>query len=518
MLFTLLEFIINQFKMGYYKIITYLLGLPEYILSLSYTPMQIIVLLSVISIAIGVVMFFSTLWSVERRKNEGEPIDRMGIAFGINDQSPPTIRIRRPDRKTKVYSDLTGVVIDKMRYSYEIPYMIILRFSIGNRHYVLDHVISEKVVSNKIVMVGEYSCGASLHEDIVDTPYDVTIEYPTNIIGSLNPMYTDELHRLYTRSSIDLSPPLNTEYGDHLQSDLQSLIDSVPGVIDLQTGVRSLIFILCYKILDPGFRSVGLKSIQDLTILMSIHIEMLRMAQLSHLFGDEEDEEVRSYMVDFATSIVTIEDAIRRFVTKNITSQKRRADIFDILNRYTMSLRDVGKSIPLDQNKMEYLDLTTLLENDNDPDSLKKIRHYLDADFKTVALACKMYGEILIKIADPDSHLYDEEVSRLYALLAPLYSFDMTNIVVQVQSINDDIYGIIMNRYLRRIHQAITTSKIDDLIYPLINDIEETDMPNTQGITRGVQEIIQKVWETHGLSRRAINSGNQDTYALLKSV
>jgi hypothetical protein len=509
--------------MGLYSIV-------DHVLSFSYTPLQILGVLAIVGVAIAVVMYFSALWSVERVRNEGTLIqgDKLhfsGMAKADSDSMPLSVTIRRADRDPQ-YLTQSVIEVSEVRYSYEKTYLQIMSFSVGNRHYILDHVLSEKVendkIINKITMVGEYSCSASLTEDIVDRPYEVTIEYIDtiqNTLPYLNRMYADELTNIYFETDFEFLSNETHPYSDHLQAEMTHLRDTMPGLIDPQTSIRSLLFIMFYKMLDPGFRSIGLRSIQNLTLLMSMHIEYLRMSHIDRLSERTDDSDT----IAMIGSIVAIEDSIRRFVSKSVTSKERRADVFDILDRHTRYLRDPNAELDFECSDMSKTDAT---DATNTFDDLHKMYRYLDTDLKTVAITSRMYGEILTKLADPDSNLHNEEISRLYALLSPLYSLMVSdNVVMRTSSIDQDLYAQATMHYTAKIDRYFNSDsqESDEQHDPPSNLIDM--LKSTTSTTLdfedppyeiGLHALISKVWKSYDLNRRAIGSANRDTYSLLK--
>ena len=201
-----------------------------------------------------------------------------------------------------------------------------------------------------------------------------------------------------------------------------------------------------------------------------------------------------------------IEDAIRRFVTKGVTSQRRRTDIFDILNRYIRLLRD-----PLSDTYVTQINISM-----SDTDNKTEVNGCLERDLHILAISARMYGEILIKLADPDSNLYNDQVSRLYTLLSPLQSL----LIAAKNSNHGDAESVEMDGFAEEVDTYFASDTIEppaDMI-DLLRSMSTIHPPDIPQYEMDLRLLIKKVWETYDLNGRAINSGNRSIYTLLKAT
>ena len=538
------------------------------LVSFVYSPLQILGVLLIIAVAIGVVIYFSTLWSVEKTRNDATELDGYtvrsfktnscdvllpGMRYTIkcnecqhNDANDRDNSVNQDGNQVNIQSNIqSNIQIDRVRYSYEKMYIQIIKFSIIvdgnddntlNKYYSLDRIISEKVTPQKITMIGSYALKkAEKEHSKSDSFCEVKVEYNVtsdDTIKYLNLMFLDELSNLYTECDFDFlsndvttnsvssvvttNDPVSKILDDHLQNDISMIRDLHPKLVDLQTSVRALLFIMLYKMLDPGLRSIGLESIQHFSILMSMHVEFLRE---NIYYNNRIKKDHESYADELNASIITIEDSIRRFITRAVTSKKRQIEIFDILDKYLRLLR---VPTPFKVNDIDRFDKN--IDTTNLIIDIKKSDDYAYIDMRMLALSSRMYGEILVKLADSDSDLHTDEVSRLYAFLSPLY----TLLNSDSNSTRSDVLEA-TNRLISYFNKEINNkSNANPFDFMLLLEnrsyttlLESSSNRNSDNypentLDTNLKILIKNIWTQYGLSRRIITSDNKEVFFSMK--
>lgn len=350
----------------------------------------------------------------------------------------------------------------------------------------------------------------------------------------------DELTNVYL--SID-SSDLKSDHNlinielDTLPQEFDKFRKEMPSLIDDQPCIRSLLFLLCYKILDPGFRSIGLEAIQKFVVLMTMHVEMIRLTFLSKKDANERELDLNYF--SNIRKILTVEEMIRRFVCKYVTNIKRRADILEIMNQYSRII------INSDQERKTNPNLSNSevdFSEDLEYQELIKITSIIDTDLATISLSTKMYSEIMVSLADPDSALYSEQISRLYTMLCPLYNIlsetSLFDSMDNADSANDKVQNTIFPIYLNNIKAYLlqnTQNKqsqsqsqpdeeitfLDALHYTDYSDDtiilqSESGQDEKESLNNLLESIIDLTWKVYGFNPRLINAENKNTYLLMK--
>jgi hypothetical protein len=555
---------------------------------LAYTPLQIIGVLGIIAVAIAVIIYFSTIWSVTTVRNIGIDIiphstdDRLrnsGLSgFSRNDPIDIRVTIDRGDRNSIA---LTGkqILVQNAKYSYDLMAFYFIEFSTRidsndcPRRYYLENISSERIYSidpkndSQIIIeiIGEYSCDASFHEDIIDSHYDVKIEYilPFDNIKKLeylNRLFMDELSNIYlSLDSNFLSLSLNSNHVnctendnedtycyelDTVDQDFKDFRAQIPGLIDKQTSIRSLYFILCYKMLDPGFRSVGLQAIQEFVVLMSMHIEMIRMMFIcqyidsKNVLSRAEREIIRTDTVHNQNRIHKVSAMIRRFVNKRVTNHKRRSDIYSILDKYTTALMNIDKIA----NPNVAQDLSSFIPNTSNGsimhngqriqyDRVLDVIRIVGMEVTVLSIGAKMYSEIMVELADQDSSLYSGEVSRLFTLICPLacmYAADDVTDIDSITDIDNDIKDTVISAFLlnaehylksqnlnRNINVDLTTLFFHTIMQTPVSHDNNNDM-DYDDIHTYINSIANLIWTTYKMNPRVLTRENKSAYNLIK--
>lgn len=484
-----------------------------------YTLIQILGVICILVISFFVVIYFSTIWSVLRDKNIGArivatPSDNKLRYSGLFDKSNSYITINtniesKDKSRQSIYAG-SQVQCLSTKYSYDRMAHIPIDFKTSdNKTYELSEIVSESSeVTDKIVTTfeGKYRCDALLREEIFETHENVRIRYmmPMQGIWALGLDFTDELSNLYLEMNYDFlggcrphddqqsESETETEAGafqdiDNISTLFAHIHSEYPALVDKDSGSRALVFLLYYKLLDPSFNAIGLPAIQNFVILMTMHIELLRMMYHAQKFS----------LINL-DNIVTIEDAIRRFVCRCVTNSKCRSDIHDVLDKYLPILHNLNNIV-----SESYRVLTNSAQIDR----------FADQDYVISAFATEMYSKIMICLADPDSLLYVQNIQKQCAsmmVLVPL-RYNANSYLHQ-----DVDY---LSFYLHNIEKYYSTNTDEDrdmmgAVMSCADDSRNTGSADGVDIVT-IEQCIATIQKAYPINARALNRENGITHRMI---
>lgn len=487
---------------------------------LGYTVLQCLGVLFITCVAIAIIVYFALMWSVTSVCNTAYKTKYVDMSLIFDDYEIDFIGSQRQPKEnsnvkildSKIDYDVLvphphTVVIDGSTYKFNkiVKRTLELEKIEGNDGFVIKYFVikyaaeyiekQSRVDTSPELSARIYHHDSDFNNDSLGSIESLINSKSVNI--SLPPLVLDikyflpanPVERIETISEI-LLPDFKSAYYylSHTDiTDYQPAYGEIAKVLhnyDNEAGqpvnyasvFRSSVFIMCYRLLDPGFRSMGIFATLKLCCLMMMHqtrAVSYATAKFRQIKNYDRNKSYTEFDLRYGDCDITrkllrlkqIENLIRSFICNNLTDRKAIADIQKIFS-----------------------DECSVISNEYCSATYRKINNVSPWLLSISGRFSVLYGKILVKIAGPDLTLYTGRVQNMFGMLTYLYDLNVHHTTSPEDYMDDENWDLAIDRFGEELCESTVSSSASNA-----SNASNTSTESTDSMSNSLQELSSTI-------------------------